>query len=137
MIGSYKELISRQPSYKKNILTEVFVIPSPQSNTAEGYLWKLNKCIYGLSDASLKWYLRVKNSVNSNSGTISKVDPSLFLWYNESDELIGYILGHVDDFLFAGNKDFHKTIITKFNYLGLNVTTNSTITLYQYQYIQN
>ena len=106
---------------EEHIDREVFVIRSPKSNTAEGYLWKL-KCIYGLSDASLKWYLRVKNSVNSNSGTISKVDPSLFLWYNESDELIGYILVHVDDFLFAGNIDFHKTIITKFNYLGLNVT---------------
>ena len=75
----------------------------------------------------------------------------MLLWYNESDELIGYILVHVDDFLFAGNQGFHKTIITKlrgafligkedklnFKYLGLNVTTNSTITLGQNQYIQN
>ena len=67
----------------------------------------------------------------------------MFLWYNESEELIGYILVHVDDFLFAGNKDFHKTMITKlkrifligkeaklsFKYLGLNVTSfDSTIT---------
>ena len=51
--------------------------------------------------------------MNSNSGTISKVDPSLFLWYNENDELIGYILVHVDNFLFAQNQDFHKTIIIK------------------------
>ena len=51
--------------------------------------------------------------MNSNSRTISKVNSSLILWYNESDELIGYNLVHVDDFLFAGNKDFHKTTITK------------------------
>ena len=59
---------------------------------------------------------------------------------------------HVDDFLFAGNKDPDKAIITKlrlifligkedklnFEYLELNVaSTNSTITLDQYQYIQN
>ena len=92
---------------------EVFVIPPPELNTPKECLWKLNKCIYGLFDASLKWHSRVKNFVNSNSGTISKVDPSLFLWYNESDELIGYIIVHVDDFLFAGSPDFHKTIITK------------------------
>ena len=35
---------------------EVFAIPPPESNTPKEYLWKLNKCIYGLSDASLKWY---------------------------------------------------------------------------------
>ena len=122
---------------------EVFVILPPESNTTEGYLGKVNKCIYGLSGASLKWYSKVNKFVNSNSETISKVDPSLFLWYNESEELIGYILVHVDDFLFAGNKDFHKTMITKlkrifligkeaklsFKYLGLNVTSiDSTIT---------
>ena len=82
--------------------------------------------------------------MNSNSRTIYKNDPLLFLWYNESDELIGYILVHIDDFLSTGNQGFHKTIITKlrgkfligkedklnFKYLGPNVTaTNSTITL--------
>ena len=51
--------------------------------------------------------------MNSNSRTISKVDPSLFLWYNENDGLIGYIFVHVDDFLLAQNQDFHKTIIIK------------------------
>ena len=51
--------------------------------------------------------------MNSNSRTIFKDDPLLFLWYNESDELIGYILVHADDFLSTGNQDFHKTIITK------------------------
>ena len=56
---------------------------------------------------------------------------------------------HVDDFLFTGNPDFLKTIITKlrgtfligednlkFKYPGVT-STNSTITLDQYQYIQN
>ena len=35
---------------------EVFVIPLPESNTPEGYLWKINKCMYDLSVALLKWY---------------------------------------------------------------------------------
>ena len=75
---------------------EVFVIPPPEANTPEGYRWKLSKRTYGLSDASLKWYSRVKSFVNGNSGAISiKVDPSLFSWYNESNELIGYILVYV------------------------------------------
>ena len=60
----------------EDIDREVFVIQPSESKTPEGYLWKLNRCIYGLSDASLKWYSRVKNFVNSNSRTISKVDPS-------------------------------------------------------------
>ena len=43
-------------SQGEHIDREVFVILPPESNTPKGYLWKLNKCIYGLSDASLKWY---------------------------------------------------------------------------------
>lgn len=50
---------------------------------------------------------------NSNSGTISKFDLSLFLWYNKNHQLVGYILVHIDGFLFTGNKDILKTITTK------------------------
>ena len=44
----------------EHIDREVFVIAPPESNALEEYLWKLNKCIYGLSNASLKWYSELK-----------------------------------------------------------------------------
>ena len=37
---------------------EVFVKP-PKEAQMEGKLWRLNKCLYGLKDASRKWYNKV------------------------------------------------------------------------------
>ena len=53
-------LAIKPPSYKESILTEMHVIPPPESNIPERYLWRLNKCTYGLSDASLAWYSRTR-----------------------------------------------------------------------------
>ena len=81
-----------------------------------------------------------------------EIDPSLFIWYSNEKTLLGYILIHVDNFLFAGVKEFHKSIIKKlkstfaidkeekanFRYLGLNICSHlDNITLDQHQYIQN
>ena len=88
-----------------------------------------------------------KSFVNSDSGCILKIDPALFIWYNENGNLQGFVPVYVDDFLFAESDKFHKSIITKlkatfligkgeklnFKYLGLNVTPNSNnITLNQF-----
>ena len=37
---------------------EVYIIPLREVNTNK--LWKLNKTVYGLADASRTWYLRVR-----------------------------------------------------------------------------
>ncbi|VDH89490.1 Hypothetical predicted protein [Mytilus galloprovincialis] len=52
-------------------------------------------------DASLKWYEKVKKTLNECGGTESKVDPAVFYWYN-SNGLAGVLAVHVDDFLWAG-----------------------------------
>ena len=61
----------------EHIDRDIFVVPPPEANCSKGYIWKLSKCIYGLSDASLKLYSIVKAFVSSNSGYISKTDPAL------------------------------------------------------------
>ena len=33
----------------------------PVEDNSKGKLWKLNKCVYGLCDASRHWYLKVHN----------------------------------------------------------------------------
>jgi hypothetical protein len=43
----------------KDINRDVFVEP-PKDLKKEGKLWKLKKSLYGLDDASLKFWLRVK-----------------------------------------------------------------------------
>ena len=131
---------------------EVFVTLPSEANCSKGYIWKLKKCVYGLSDASLKWYSQVRNFAIDNSRVVSDVDPSLFLWYDSNSELIGYLLIHVDDFLFAGHQNFHERIMKKlkssflvgkeeklnFRYLGINISSgNCNITLDQNSYIKN
>ena len=108
------------------------------------------KCVYGLSDALFHCTLHLL--LNLPDGVSSKLDPLLFLCYNKNNNLIGYILVHVEDFLFTGTQQFHKTIISKlrktfqvvkenkldFEYIGLNlVTTKTHISLDQLQYINN
>ena len=91
----------------EHIDRKLFVIPPPESNTPKVY----NKCIYGLSDASLKWYSRVENVVKFHKAIITKLRGTILI--GKEDKL-------------------------NFKYLGLNVTSiNSIITLNQYQYIQN
>ena len=153
MIGSYKESILKQPSYKEKILTERYLLFNHLNQ-------KLQKDIFGnLTDVYMAYLMLHWNGIQELK-TLWIVTPeqypklihhSSIIWYHKCDELIA-ILVHVDNFLFAWNKDFYKKIITElrgkrliekedklnFKYLGLDVTsTNSTITLNQYQYIQN
>lgn len=40
---------------------DIYIRPPPKADS-RGTLWKLNKCVYGLADASLYWYNRVRNT---------------------------------------------------------------------------
>ena len=72
-------------------------------NSVSIYLvWKLKKCIHGLSDAPLKQYHQIKTFVLANNGKVSEIDPSLFTWH-ENNSRIGVIIVHIGDFFFAGN----------------------------------
>ena len=42
----------------------------------------MNKCVYGLADASLMWYERVKKTLIECGGKISDVDPAVFYWHD-------------------------------------------------------
>ena len=117
---------------------EVFLHPPAEAKCSKGHVWKLIKCVYGLSDASLKWYQRVKSTMLQLGGNVSSIDPALFTWHIDG-KLVGMIAAHVDDFLWAGNIAFQSNTIPKlrkifsvgreedksFRYLGLNINQNS------------
>ena len=117
----------------------VFLKPPSEANCRPGYVWKLKKCVYGLGDASLKWYDRVRTVMLSNGCKVSSLDPALFLWHKDG-KLLGIIAVHVDDFLWSGTKYFEKTVISKlrdifligkedmktFKYLGLDIVHTKT-----------
>ena len=132
----------------KEIEREVYLIPPPEASDGRT-LWKLNKVIYGLSDASRMWYLKVKEVLEQLGMKMSIYDEALF-YYKEVGNLCGLIAIHVDDFLHVGNKRFEETVIYKikelfeisqehdqfFNYLGLEIAQISEgITFSQFGYI--
>ncbi|CAG2196695.1 unnamed protein product [Mytilus edulis] len=122
----------------------------PKEANANGKLWLLEKCVYGLADASLKWYEKVKKTLNECGGTESKIDPAVFYWHN-SNGLAGVLAVHVDDFLWAGTNLFETEIISKirekfsvgkeasesFKYLGLGLShADDKIILSQTDYVE-
>lgn len=77
---------------------EVYLVPPVESECDENVLWKLEKCVYGLTDAARNWYLTVKSFLLKMGCKQVKTDPAAFYWYYEGD-LCDVFLMHVDDFL--------------------------------------
>ena len=114
---------------------EIFVMPPPEF--FNGKVWRLKKTVYGLSDAARAWYLRVKEELLKLNVIVSTIDPALFYWKN-GEEYEGVICVYVDDFLWAGTKDFEQKVIgglgqlftiggaesKSFKYIGLNIETH-------------
>ncbi len=88
---------------------DVHIKPPPEANVP-GKLWKLNKCLYGLKDASRKWYMRVLAKLKDLKFVKSAHDKGLFYLFKDG-VLIGMIALHVDDFLTAGSPYFYNTIL--------------------------
>ena len=124
----------------KQIERPVFLIPSPEFQE-QNIVWKIKTCIYSLSDASRKWYLRVKEELCKLGIQCCKFEPCLD----------GILITHVDDFCWGGRENFRGSIIRQlkhilsmgtefehtFRYLGLKITQKHyfNITLDQIQFI--
>ena len=89
----------------KQIDRLVYLEPPHEAKVPPGYVWKLSKCVYGLTDASRSWYLTVKDELLKLGAVASKLDEAIFTWYC-GDKLHGIMTTHVDDFCFAGSKIF-------------------------------
>jgi len=118
----------------QDIERDVFIKPPKEANQG-GWLWKLNKVVYGLDDAPRNWYVTLRSFLESKGVLVSKYDPALFYMYDPDGGLIGVMVCHVDDFLWGGNDVFKELIInplmekfrigtvskTAFRFLGMNV----------------
>ena len=129
---------------------DVFVLPPKEANE-NGKLWKLLKCLYGLKDASRRWYDKVESRLLELNFKKSKYDPGFF-YLIHGGKLVGMIGIHVDDFLQAGNEYFNKHVIPElvksfkigkseikeFVYTGFNMKQDTNgITLDQTEYVKN
>ena len=80
---------------------EVFIEP-PRDIKKEGSIWRLKKPLYGLNDASRKFWLRVREIFKALGFKVVKGDEA-FYYKHENGRLIGMIVTHVDDFIVAGS----------------------------------
>merc|ERR1712243_286491 len=113
-----------------------YVFVEPLSDIKkQGVIWKLNKLLYGLDDASRKFWLTVRD-VFLNKLNLKTVEGDEAFYYRNLDgDFHGAVLTHVDDFEVTGTNDFGKEIISvvekeltiskveedKFRYTGLDV----------------
>lgn len=133
----------------KRIEREIY-IEAPVEAEDQACLWKLRKVVYGLSDASRSWYLKVATTLAELGVGTLKVDGAVFLW-RKKEEVEGVIIVHVDDMLYFGSQEFHLKVIKKlkntfkisrdeqgsFKYLGVNmVQTKHEITMEQRAYVE-
>jgi len=105
----------------KQLEREVFLKP-PKDIKKEKIIWKLKKPLYGLNDASRRFWLRVK-SIFKELG-LRKLDGDEAVYYklNEEGNLAGMVSTHVDDFDVAGRKKFVE-MLTKEISKVLDVST--------------
>ena len=82
-----------------------------EAGESDDCVWKLNTCIYGLTDASRTWYLSVKEFLNSLGVNECRYDPCISCCYDDQGNLCGILCTHVDDFLFAGTSWFIENVI--------------------------
>lgn len=130
---------------------DIYIRPPPEAESKET-LWKLNKCVYGLADASLYWYNRVKEIVLTAGGKVSQVGPAVFYWLDQDCTVTGVLACHVDDFVWGGTLSFSSTVIPQFKsafqvgreehanfcYVGMDfATVNKGVQIHQDNYIQH
>ncbi len=128
----------------------VYLKPPKEANTDK--IWLLNKCVYGLADASRCWYMRVREEITKLGGEVSQLDQGLFLFYH-NNKICGIITCFVDNMIYGGNAWFESNIITSlkstfaigtenmqaFSYVGINVKQNAdkSITIDQRTYVNS
>ena len=94
----------------KTLDREVFVRP-PKDIEKEGVIWKLLKPLYGLDDASRKFYLKVKETLQKLKLKTLPGDDAVY-YEHKNGKLMGIILSHVDDFTIAGTREFVNRIVS-------------------------
>ena len=82
----------------------------PEDIRKPGIVWRLKKPLYGLDDASRKFWLRVKDVLVSIGLRVMTGDEA-FYYLHEDGELKGAVLTHLDDFSLCGTDEFVRKVI--------------------------
>ena len=91
----------------KQIARIVYLWPPKEANTNK--IWNLQKCKYGLADATRYCYLRVKELIKLRAN-VSLVDPGLF-YCKEDHKPVDILTWHVDEMIWGGKGNFKINIV--------------------------
>ena len=134
----------------KQLDQPIYLLPLKETNVPPGYIWKLSKRVYSLTDALQSWYLTLREELIMLGAVSSKYDQAIFTWYFEN-KLQGLITTNVDYFCFAGSETFKNKVINiictlfrvkseevaKFQYIGLEIKkSNENIRIRQDEYVK-
>ena len=111
----------------------IYITPPPEAGSDK--LWRLNNCIYGLTDAPRCFYLRLREVLEASNVQASTLDERLFFALDKDNQFMGILACHVDDLLYGGNIQFHDLVINSlhdklvfgsenastFTYIGMHV----------------
>ena len=85
---------------------ELYIEP-PAKEKKPNVIWRLNKAVYGLNDAPLKWYECLDKELNKLGCVHFKLDAACYI-YREEGQLAGIACIYVDDVIAAGNNTFNQ-----------------------------
>ena len=85
----------------------------PKDVKKEGKIWKLKKPLYGLNDASRKFWLKVREVFDECGLRILDGDEVFYFRHDKDGNLDGMVSSHVDDFILARSDRFLEEITRK------------------------
>ena len=97
----------------QDIERELYLLPPPEFRRLNpGVVWRVVKRVYGLKDAPRGWWLEVDSALKELGCTRIKVDHAFYIYtHKKTGDILGFVLSHVDDFLYGGTELFHRKII--------------------------
>ena len=95
----------------KALYRNVFIKP-PDDIKMPGFVWRLKKLLYGLDNASRKFWLRLKEILVEMGLSVMDGDEA-FHFFLRGGVLQGAVLTHVGDFNLAGTDEYIEEIISE------------------------
>ena len=98
---------------QSDILDRELYVQPPKDAAPPGVVWLLRKPMYGLEDASLKWYKTLADRLVKLGCIKMTLDPAMFVWRDKDNKLGGVICWHVDDMVACGGDEFYEKVLLK------------------------
>ena len=116
IIGHFKKYNSDRTQFCT--IRETYVYPPREAGLPKGSIWKLNKSVYGLIDASRSFYLNYASALMEQGMEVCRYDPAVFVKFDDKSTKesftrtpSGILPTHVDDALSTGSKKFKKVVM--------------------------